>query len=322
MNVMITGAAGFIATFLANQCVASGCSVLGIDHREPQNSWPDGAFEHCDVRDGARLSELIRKFEPKRIFHLAAQSYPTVSMIRPQETFESNVGGTINLFESLRTLKLMPTVVVACSSAEYGLVAADDLPVRETHSLLPLHPYGVSKVAQDLLAAQYYANYKIPAIRIRIFNTTGPGKKDDVCSDLTKRAIEIVLGIRPAIMKVGNTTTRRAIIDVRDEVRGLWLAAEYCKAGEVYNLGAENIYSVQEIIEEIRSQLGVNFELEQDPSLLRACDEPVIAGDMTKFRSCCPWKPEIHLRTTVHDMLEWWRTRLTGSLQSVSALKA
>ena len=322
MKVMITGAAGFIAPFLAKQCIASGCSVLGIDHREPQNSWPDAAFEHCNVRDGARFSELIAKFTPERVFHLAAQSYPTVSLARPQETFESNVGGTINLFESLRTLKLMPTVVVACSSAEYGLVASKDLPVRETHSLLPLHPYGVSKVAQDLLAAQYYANYKIPAIRIRIFNTTGPGKTDDVCSDLTKRAIEIILGIRPPVMKVGNTTTRRAIIDVRDQVRGLWLAAEHCIAGEVYNLGADSIYSVQEIIEEIRSQLRTNFELEQEPSLVRACDEPVIAGDMTKFRTCCSWKPEIPLSTTVHDMLEWWRIRLTGSRQSASSHKA
>ncbi len=321
MKVLITGAAGFIAPFLAKQCIASGCAVLGIDRRDPENSWPDAAFERCDVREGARFSDLIAKFQPERIFHLAAQSYPTVSLARPQETFDSNVGGTINLFESLRTLKLMATVVVACSSAEYGLVASKDLPVRETHSLLPLHPYGVSKVAQDLLAAQYFANYGIPAIRIRIFNTTGPGKKDDVCSDLTKRAIEIVLGIDPPVMKVGNTTTRRAIIDVRDQVRGLWLAAEHCKAGDVYNLGTESICSVQEIIEEIRSQLGVKFELEQEPSLVRACDEPVIAGDMTKFRTCCSWKPEVPLRTTIHDMLEWWRARLAGSLQSLSSQK-
>jgi GDP-4-dehydro-6-deoxy-D-mannose reductase len=322
MKVMITGAAGFIAPFLAQQCIASGCSVLGLDHREPKNSWPDAAFERCDVRDGGRFSELIAKFAPERVFHLAAQSYPTVSLARPQETFESNVGGTINLFEALRTLKLSPTVVVACSSAEYGLVASKDLPVRETHPLLPLHPYGVSKVAQDLLAAQYYANYKIPAIRIRIFNTTGPGKKDDVCSDLTKRAIEIVLGIHPPVMKVGNTNTRRAIIDVRDQVRGLWLAAEHCEPGEVYNLGAESIYSVEEIIEEIRSQVGVKFELEREPSLVRACDEPVIAGDMTKFRSRCTWNPGIPLRTTVRDMLEWWRNQLTGSLQPASTQKA
>src|SRR5271170_2449557 len=272
MKVLITGAAGFIAPFLAKQCMTYGCTVLGMDHRAPQNSWPEAAFEQCDVRDGACFSELIARFAPERVFHLAAQSYPTVSLARPQETFESNVGGTINLFESLRTSNLFPTVVVACSSAEYGLVASKDLPVRETHSLLPLHPYGVSKVAQDLLAAQYYANYKIPAIRIRIFNTTGPGKRDDVCSDLTKRAMEIVLGIRPPVLKVGNTNTRRAIIDVRDEVRGLWLAAEHCQAGEAYNLGADSIYSIQEIIAEIRSQLGVHFELEQEPSLVRACD--------------------------------------------------
>ena len=173
-----------------------------------------------------------------------------------------------------------------------------------------------------MLAAQYYANYKIPAIRIRIFNTTGPGKKDDVCSDLTKRAIEIVLGVRPPVMKVGNTNTRRAIIDVRDQVRGLWLAAEYCEPGEVYNLGAESIYSVEEIIDEIRSQVGVKFELEQEPSLVRACDEPVIAGDMSKFRNRCTWNPEIPLRTTVRDMLEWWRNQLTGSLQPASSQKA
>lgn len=322
MNVMITGASGFIGGVLATHCVNAGCSVLGIDIREPRNDCGSASFEHCDVRDSSRLQQLLSTFRPQRIFHLAAQSFPTVSLLQPRETFDVNAGGTINLFECLRALGMMPVVVVACSSAEYGLVASKDLPVRETHPLLPLHPYGVSKVAQDLLAAQYYANYKIPAIRIRIFNTTGPGKKDDVCSDLTKRAIEIVLGIHPPVMKVGNTNTRRAIIDVRDQVRGLWLAAEHCEPGEVYNLGAESIYSVEEIIEEIRSQVGVKFELEREPSLVRACDEPVIAGDMTKFRSRCTWNPGIPLRTTVRDMLEWWRNQLTGSLQPASTQKA
>ena len=88
------------------------------------------------------------------------------------------------------------------------------LPVREGHPLCPLHPYGVSKVAQDLLAAQYFANYAIPSVRIRIFNTTGPGKIGDVCSDLTRRAVEIELGMRPPSLMVGNLT-KRAIIDVR-----------------------------------------------------------------------------------------------------------
>ena len=322
MKVLITGAAGFIAPFLAKQCMAYGCTVLGMDHRAPQNSWPEAAFEQCDVRDGACFSELIARFAPERVFHLAAQSYPTVSLARPQETFESNVGGTINLFESLRTSNLFPTVVVACSSAEYGLVASKDLPVRETHSLLPLHPYGVSKVAQDLLAAQYFVNYAIPSVRMRIFNTTGPGKIGDVCSDLTKRAVEIELGMHRPTMMVGNLTTRRAIIDVRDQVRALWLSAEHCEYGDVYNIGASDIYSVQEIVEAIRKQSSANFDVKPHPALVRAADEPVIAGDTGKFRACCDWTPRIPLSDTLSDMLAWWRVRLAAPQQGQSLQQA
>src|ERR1700691_2010498 len=250
MKVMITGAAGFIGGFLAKHCIDAGCSVLGLGLSEPTDRWNGGSFERCDVRDTAHLSRVVSTFQPDRIFHLAAQSYPTVSLEQPRETIDINVGGTVNLFESVRKLPAFPIVIVACSSAEYGPVAAEDLPVREDHPLRPLHPYGVSKVAQDLLAAQYFANYKIPCVRIRIFNTTGPGKLGDVCSDLAKRAVEIELGTRTPSLMVGNLT-RRAIIDVRDLVRGLWMSADCCVLGDVYNLGANKIYSIKSVIETI-----------------------------------------------------------------------
>jgi GDP-4-dehydro-6-deoxy-D-mannose reductase len=313
MKVMITGASGFIGGFLAKYCLDAGCSVLGFDISEPNEFLRGAAFEYCDIRDSSHLLELISDFRPDRVFHLAAQSYPTVSLIRPRETIDINVGGTVNLFECLRASGIMPVVVVACSSAEYGPVASADLPTRESHPLRPLHPYGVSKVAQDLLAAQYFANYSIPSIRIRIFNTTGPSKIGDVCSDLTRRAIEIELGIRPPCLTVGNLTSRRAIIDVRDMVRALWLSSEDCDAGEVYNVGANQIYSIQELIEAIKPQSRVNFSVQQDPSLVRACDEPVIAGDITKFQACSRWTPEVDLVTTLQDMLHWWRNRLVSS---------
>jgi GDP-4-dehydro-6-deoxy-D-mannose reductase len=312
MKVLITGATGFIGGFLAKHCLEAGCSVLGLGVEDPKEEWPAAAFERCDVRKAARLLEVITAFQPDRIFHLAAQSYPTVSLDQPYETMDINAGGTINLFECLRTAGIKPMVVVACSSAEYGPVASADLPVRETHPLRPLHPYGVSKVAQDLLAAQYFVNYSMPCVRIRIFNTTGPSKVGDVSSDLSKRAAEIELGIRPAVLPVGNLTSRRAIIDVRDTARGLWLSAEHCEPGEVYNVGATQIYSVQELIETIRTRVKVPFQVEQIPALMRSCDEPVIAGDITKFQTCTGWKPEIQLVETLHEMLDWWRRRLGG----------
>lgn len=313
MRAMITGVSGFIGGFLSRHCRDVGCSVLGIDHREPGDGLSGASFELCDVRDSKHLSDLVAKFRPQRIFHMAAQSYPTVSLLHPRETVDVNVGGTVNLFEALRSCGLMAMVVVACSSAEYGPVASCDTPVKENHSLSPLHPYGVSKVAQDLLAAQYFANYSIPTVRIRIFNTTGPGKIGDVCSDLTKRAVEIELGMRPPTLTVGNLTNRRAIADVRDFVRALWLSADHCVPGEVYNIGADQTYSVQEIIEIIRTHSRTTFQLQQDPALLRACDEPIIAGDISKFRKCCVWAPEVSLKTTVADMLDWWRARLSAT---------
>lgn len=319
MKVMITGAAGFIGGFLAQHCLKAGCSVLGLGVSEPGSSWQAGAFEHCDIRDTTRLSRLISTFRPERIFHLAAQSYPTVSLEQPRETIDINVGGTVNLFECVRSSGTSAMVVVACSSAEYGPVAAADLPVREDHPLRPLHPYGVSKVAQDLLAGQYFANYKIPCVRIRIFNTTGPGKLGDVCSDLARRAVEIELGTRPPRLMVGNLT-KRAIIDVRDLVRGLWLAAECCEPGDVYNLGASQVYSIQEIIEAIQSCVKVSFSVEKDPTLVRGCDEPIIAGDITKFQCCSGWKPEISLSTTLRNMLDWWRNELAAGPLSDSSV--
>ena len=319
---MITGGAGFIGGFLTKHCIEADSRVLGIDVvASPQGAAVD-EFEVCDVRNSQRLSELLSKFRPQRIFHLAAQSHPVVSLAQPRETLDVNVNGTVSLFESVRAAGIETVVVVACSSAEYGLVAERDLPVREDHPLNPLHPYGVSKVAQDLLAAQYFANYAIPAIRVRLFKTTGPGKLDEVCSDLTRRAVEIEMGIRPASMPVGNLTSRRSIVDVRDLVHALWSSPARCEFGEVYNLGGDDVYSVQEIIDLIRAQITASFKIEPRSELMRACDEPVTTGDNSKFRSRCEWMPRIRLAETLRDMLDWWRIELRASQQTASAQRA
>jgi GDP-4-dehydro-6-deoxy-D-mannose reductase len=309
---MITGAAGFIGGFLARYSSEAGCAVLGLDVTEPGHLGNGSAFEICDVRDSGRLDSLIRKFRPDRIFHLAAQSYPTVSLAKPRETMDINAGGTVNLFECVRAAHIMPVVVVACSSAEYGPVADRDLPVREDHALRPLHPYGVSKVAQDLLAAQYFTNWSIPTVRIRIFNTTGPGKIGDVCSDLTKRVTEIAEGLRSRRLPVGNIESRRAILDVRDLVRALWLSAERCEVGDVYNVSGAETYSVEDIINVLRARTRTEFEIEQDVSLKRECDEPVIAGNATKFQCRTGWTQQIDLTATLVEMLDWWRSRLAS----------
>src|ERR1043165_4391780 len=103
MNVMITGAAGFIGGFLTSHALDAGSSVLGFDIQEPAEPCKRSAFEVCDIRDQDRVARLVAAFRPDYVFHLAAQSFPTVSMHQPRETMDINANGTINLFECIRS---------------------------------------------------------------------------------------------------------------------------------------------------------------------------------------------------------------------------
>jgi GDP-4-dehydro-6-deoxy-D-mannose reductase len=178
------------------------------------------------------------------------------------------------------------------------------------HPLRPLHPYGVSKVAQELLGFQYWENFGVESIAVRIFNTTGPGKEKDVCADFTRRLVEIEKGINPdRVLKVGNLETRRAITDVRDVIRAFEMALDYesLQFGGAYNLSGGTVYQVGEVVNMLREAVVFDFSVEEAPELLRPSDEPIIFGSSEKFRTVTGWTQEIPLERTLDDMLEYWR---------------
>lgn len=175
---------------------------------------------------------------------------------------------------------------------------------------MPLHPYGVSKVGQDLLSFQYFMNDHIRCIRARIFNSTGTRKVNDVTSDFTKRAIEAEKsGIWE--LRVGNLDTRRAIMDQRDLVNGLMLLAEKGKAGDVYNISSEHIYQMRDIVAIIERQMDHEFIIKVDPKLLRPTDEKIIVGDITKLKKDTGWSQKVSMEETVSDMIAFWRRNLS-----------
>ncbi len=268
-----------------------------------------------DVTHTCKVFELINKFRPDKIFHLAAQSLPTVSWQKPIETIEANMNGTVNVFEAVKKIRLHnpdydPMVVVACSSAEYGAsLTPENSPVKEDTPLLPLHPYGVSKVGQDLLSFQYFQNFKIRCIRVRIFNTTGARKTNDVTSDFVKRAFDISNGSENSF-RVGNLETRRAITDVRDLVKALVLLSEKGKAGEVYNVSGEKVYQVIEIIPLIEKAINVKLNVEVAQDLLRPSDEPIIYGDSSKLKRDTGWQQQYSLEETISDMLRYLKEKV------------
>lgn len=322
MKSLVTGAGGMVGSHMVERIRDQGGSVIGTYYKPTTNIREipaDIPLLECDMRYPDTIEKIIMEYLPDRIFHLAAQSYPTVSWSRPYETIETNVNGTIAVYESIkkarRTVKedYDPMVVVACSSAEYGeslnRLDGTDVYVSEDTPLLPLHPYGVSKVGQDLVSFQYFMNDHIRCIRARIFNSTGTRKTNDVTSDFTRRAIEAERS-GEYILRVGNLKTRRAIMDQRDLVEALILLSERGRAGEVYNISSEHIYAMEDIVTMIEESLGHRFELRVDPALLRPTDERVIAGDVTKLKRDTGWTQKIPMRQTVEDMLEYWRRTL------------
>lgn len=320
MAIIVTGAGGMVGSHMVERLAAQGHSVVGtyynptVNIKEIINSAI--TLVECDIRYPQSVAKIIETYKPTRIFHLAAQSYPTVSWERPYETIDTNINGTISIFESIKKIReesdqeYDPMVIVACSSAEYGQtlneLKGDKIFVKETAELKPLHPYGVSKVGQDLMSYQYYKNNNIRCIRARIFNSTGTRKVNDVTSDFTKRA---VLSERNGsyTIKVGNLNTQRAIMDQRDLVSALLLLSEYGKPGEAYNISSEIIYSMKDIIHIIEKKLGHTLKLVTDTSLLRSTDERVIVGDVTKLKRDTNWKQCITMEETISDMLNYWR---------------
>lgn len=321
MNILVTGAGGMVGSHMVELLHERGENVIGTYYKpttDIKEISPEIKMIECDVRYDANVEKIIMEYQPEQIYHLAAQSYPTVSWEKPYETIDTNINGTIAVYEAIKKVRKFinpeydPMVVVACSSAEYGetlnQLEGNEVYVKETAELQPLHPYGVSKVGQDLISFQYYMNDKIRCIRARIFNSTGTRKVNDVTSDFTYRAVQAE---RTGIYKlmVGNLDTRRAIMDQRDLVSALMLLAENGTPGDVYNISSEYIYQMSDIVKMIEKQIGHQFEIEVDPKLLRPTDEKIIVGDVTKLKRDTGWEQKIPMEQTIADMLEYWRSK-------------
>jgi GDP-4-dehydro-6-deoxy-D-mannose reductase len=305
---LVTGAEGFIGSHLVSFLRKRKWDVVGtyLSRHGPILDFPRLSWEHCDLRNGQRVEQIFRQYQPTHVFHLGAQSLPTVSWQDPVGTFESNVMGSLHLFEAIRNQARMPVIVSACSSAEYGHVPAKAIPVREEQPLHPLHPYGISKVCLDLLAREYFLDYSVPAVNLRLFNTTGPGKTSDAPSDFVRQIVRVKKGQQEPVIEVGNLRPRRAFLDVQDTVRGFYLAATRGRRGEAYNLCATGTHSIEATLLTAMRLSGVKAEVRQVERLMRPSDEKIIFGSAEKFRRDTGWKPLRTLEQTLASMIEYW----------------
>ena len=315
-RVLVTGVTGFAGSHLVDYMLTrNDCEIFGIQRwRSPLENvlhFVDRiTMVECDLRDASSTRDTLERVRPDWIFHLAAQSFVPTSWSAPTESLTTNVLGQLNLFEAVRRIGLTCRIQIACSSEEYGMVYADELPIKETNPLRPLSPYAVSKVAQDLLAYQYWMSWKVDSVRTRGFNHEGPRRGPVfVASDFAKQIADIEKGLKPPVLHVGNLEARRDFTDVRDMVRGYWLALEKCEPGEVYNLCSGRDYSIQQVLDLLLGMTKVKIEVRQDRTRLRPSDVPVLLGDRSKFTQATGWAPVIPFEQTLQDMLDFWRAR-------------
>lgn len=207
-------------------------------------------------------------------------------------------------------------VLVVGSGDEYGLVTPEDLPIDEETPLRPTTPYAVSKIAQDYLGLQYFLSHGVAAIRVRPFNHIGSRQgKGFVAADFASQIAEIEAGLRPPEISVGALDVSRDLSDVRDIVRGYFLALTQGEPGQVYNLGSEREHTTRALLEALISLTRLDVQIVKDPERLRPADVPRIVADCRKLRERTGWRTEIPFDQSLRDLLDYWRGQVAVKKQ-------
>jgi GDP-4-dehydro-6-deoxy-D-mannose reductase len=316
MRIFITGITGPVGSALADYLLTLPDVELHVfkrwrsDPRPIEHLWGRVVLHEGDIEDPFSVDRALARANPQRVYHLAAQSYPSESWDAPITTMRTNVEGTINVLEAVRRNCPAARVHVAGTSAQYGWVRPEETPIPETHPMRPLSPYGVSKVAAEMSGIQYHHCYGMHVVVTRSFNHVGP-HQGDRCAIQTfcKQMAAIEAGQQEPVIAVGNLDARRDFSHTTDVARALWLLLEHGQPGEVYNLCAGEATRIGDIVEMVRQQGRVATEVRVDPSRLRPADEPVLMGDNARLRKATGWQPQIGMEQIVTELLDYWRKR-------------
>jgi GDP-4-dehydro-6-deoxy-D-mannose reductase len=310
VKALITGAGGFLGTWMVRRLESQGIELVATDlprgKEAPSVKGPPTVRQPLDVRDPAQVNHVIETFRPDVVYHFAGQAFVIPSWQDPHGTMTTNLFGTLNLLESLRRYAPQARFAFAGSGTEYG--DPETIPTPENSPLKPTSPYAVSKAAGDLLCYQYFRSFEIPVFRYRIFGTTGPGKRGDSVNDFASQIVALERTGQPGAIRVGNLDKERDVADVRDAVRAMERVVERGEPGEAYNIGSGTTHNVRDTLARLLSMARVPVRAETDATRIRKVDEPVHQANVDRLRAL-GWAPEIPFDQTLGDTLEFWRNQ-------------
>jgi len=313
-KVLITGITGMIGTEFSKQLLEKGYDVWGMARNSTAsrlNAIQSEKILRTDILDGESVNNIIKKVKPSLIIHLAAQAFNGDSWNIESYTHQVNSWGTLNLLKAVKESSPNSKVVIACSSAEYGLVKKKDQPIKEDYPLRPITPYGVSKVMTEDLGYQYFVNFGLQVYLPRLFIHLGTGHPPATAVQNFARQISLIKkGTIDPIISVGNLNTARDFIDVRDGVNGILEVLDKGKSGDPVNICTGKAYKISSILKKFIDISGIkNIKIIQKDYLLRPTDETLLLGDNTKLKTT-GWRQRYSIDETLTDIYKDWMSRV------------
>ena len=306
--VLVTGAAGFAGGHLLDQLAADNVSTIAW-HRpggSPPRRLKSVTWQSVDLFDGSAVRQALAAAAPSVVFHCAGAPHVGLSWAATAQTLRVNVICTHHLVEALRAVAPRAKLLITSSALVYG---PSDAAVDESQRLLPVNPYGLSKLAQELVAVG--AGGHEHSYVARPFNHIGPRQDASfVSAAFAKQIAQIEAGLISPEIRVGNLDARRDLTDVRDTVHAYRLIVERGTPGRPYNICTGRAVAVQEVLDRLLSHARVSVRVVQDPARYRPNDIPLVLGDPTRATTELGWAPRIGFEQTARDLLEYWRTQV------------
>lgn len=309
-RAVVTGVSGFAGRHLATTLLDAGWKVAGTV-RSRSAGVPGVREESIDICDVDGLARLIAAVEPSVVFHLAA-IVDTVTTPDVDELHRVNTTGTEAVIAALRAAAPRARLLFTSSAFAYGRTPPEAIPVREEQPLAPVTPYGVSKAAAEALVARFVEDGG-DAVVTRAFQHTGPGHVGAYAlADWALQLARIERDGGPRTLATGDLDVERDYLDVRDVATAYVAAAERGVRGSTYNVCSGRPVSMRELLERLIRAFGVDVEPVVDPARLRAVDQPVVYGDVSRLVHDTGWAPAHSLDDTLSALAETARARLAA----------
>ena len=317
-KVLITGISGSGGSYLAEHILDKDkkIKIYGIVRKKNnynlKNLRKVKIFK-CNLRNYSRLKTILKQIKPDVIFHLASVTDVRLSFDKPKEVIENNNQITLNLLEAIRVLNIDPIILICSSSEVYGQVTKKYVPIDENCPIKPASPYAISKTFQDLVAYDYFLNFKLKIIITRMFTYFNARRTNLFASHWANQVAKIEKGIAKDL-KHGNLNSVRTVIDIKDAMEAYWVAACRGRIGETYNMGGTNTLNIGEFLKILKKKAKVKIKSSIDKKLLRPTDVTLQIPNTSKFYKHTGWKPKVNFEDSIDSLLQEFRQKVSKNI--------